>query len=356
MKKVFLTIRQSKWLGLLTQISPTIKLFVALLLLACGPSPADYGEFFSLFYPESATFPAATKPYFYSPLLLNGDTDYLQISEPSQEESLEMKENLTAWHSFLRGSIEKPVIKEGIYGKHRSNAFAKTIGHSFPEAARYLALSLEIESKTPFYQYSWEKPDAIDTIRLAALQQEAKALMLQSQEPFLKERYLFQYTKLCAVNGNNNQILKEYTTLEKTIKEKTFITDWSRSRLAGAKIALGDTAEAIFDFAQIFNNCPSRRTQADLSVRRLPAHYFEKAQKYCKTKDQKANLYALTAIQPFRDGLELAENIYEINPSHPMLELGDSQRNKQKRKAVFCRKKQPNVCQYGCLPRRKLPT
>jgi len=40
-------------------------------IVACGPSPMDYAEYFSLFYPENASTPPATKPYYFSTSFLN---------------------------------------------------------------------------------------------------------------------------------------------------------------------------------------------------------------------------------------------------------------------------------------------
>ena len=79
-------------------------------------------------------------------------------------------------------------------------------------------------------------------------------------------------------------------------------------------MALGDTANAVFMFAQIFNDCPSRRYQADLSVRRLNPKFFAEALELATKSNEKANVLALQGIQPLQDGLNILEKIYDLNP------------------------------------------
>jgi hypothetical protein len=84
---------------------------------------------------------------------------------------------------------------------------------------------------------------------------------------FLKERYGFQAVKLAMILGQPEACVKLYNELILPLKTKTFISDWAFSRKAGATLALGDTAKAIYEFSLVFERCPSRRREADLSLR-----------------------------------------------------------------------------------------
>ncbi len=321
MRKVLANLRNYRLVKYLAKTSLSFKILVIFIILACGPSPQDFGEYFSLFYPESANFPAQTKPYFYTPLLLNTDSEIYVENPIAPEESPDVKENIASWYAYFQGKVSKGALKEGIYGEKRTLGFVKSVQSINPEASKYLEFSFAVEKETPFYEFEWEKPESVDTLKLLALNERAKDEFLSSKDDFLKERYLYQYVKLSSMNKKHQELVSEYPSFFKQIKNKTFISDWSFSRLAGSKMAIGDTAEAVCDFAQLFSKSVSRRSQADLSVRRLNPDFFNLALEFCKNDVEKANVYALNAIQPFQDGLALAKKIYEIDANHPILEL-----------------------------------
>ena len=342
MRKVLNNLRNFKLIKFIAKTSNSYKILAVFILLACGPSPQDFGEYFSLFYPESANFPEQTKPYFYTPMLLNTESEIYVESPMVSEMSPDVKENVASWYDYFQGKVGREVIKNGLYGEKRTLGFAKYINNLNSEASKYLEFSQEVEKETPFYTFDWEKPESIDTLKLLDLNERAKNEFLLTTDDFLKERYLFQYVKLSAINGKYQEILTEYPSLLKQIKNKTFISDWSFSRLAGSKMAIGDTAQAVFDFAQLFSRSVSRRSQADLSVRRLNTKFFESALKFCKNDKEKANIYALNAIQPFQDGLTLAMKIYSIDANHPILELVIA-REINKNEMLFFSEKNSNI-------------
>ncbi len=149
----------------------------------------------------------------------------------------------------------------------------------------------------------------------------AQQLARSTTDAFLKERYGFQAVKLAMILGQPETCLKLYDELIQPIKTKTFISDWAFSRKAGATLAMGDTAKAIYEFAQVFERCPSRRREADLSLRSKGIRFQEKALSYCQNDAEKAAVYALCAIQPLEDGLPMLKKIVELNPQNKLIEL-----------------------------------
>ncbi|MEZ4901820.1 MAG: hypothetical protein R2822_08710 [Spirosomataceae bacterium] len=114
--------------------------------------------------------------------------------------------------------------------------------------------------------YSWEESSK-DSLALIAAFEKAVTLAQTTTDVFLKERYAFQAVKLAMINQQPDNCLEVYKSLIEPLKTKTFISDWAFARKAGATLALGDTAKAIYEFAQVFDRCPSRRREADLSLR-----------------------------------------------------------------------------------------
>lgn len=301
----------------------SVKILAVFVILACGPIPLDLGEFFSLFYPENATSPTETNPYFYTPLVLNEDTEayYTAAEEGKPKESLEQKLNVEAWQGHLKNKVGAKELQMGLYESGKLLGLVKKVKSIDAEAASYLQFCAEVDGNSPVQRYYWEEPVPVDSSKLVALYNQALSEKLQASSAFLKERYEFQFIKLGAILGLNKEVLDASKKGAISVKDQTFISEWSESRLAGIKMAMGDTAKAVCQFAQVFAKSPTRRYQADLSVRRLSTKWFEESLVFAKSDDEKANVYALWAIQPFQDGLHLGEKIYALNPNHPMLEL-----------------------------------
>ena len=95
----------------------SVKALAIFVILACGPIPLDLGEFFSLFYPENATSPTETNLYFYTPLVLNEDTEayYTAAEEGKRKESLEQKLNVEAWRGYLTNKVKAKELQMGLY-------------------------------------------------------------------------------------------------------------------------------------------------------------------------------------------------------------------------------------------------
>ncbi|MVM41856.1 hypothetical protein GO730_36240 [Spirosoma sp. HMF3257] len=90
----------------------------------------------------------------------------------------------------------------------------------------------------------------------------------------------------------------------------------------GATLALGDTAQAIYEFAQVFDRCPSRRKAAETSLRKNGIRFKEGALQYAKTNKERAAVYALCAIQPGGPMvLDLLRELIRLTPTNPLIEL-----------------------------------
>jgi hypothetical protein len=313
-------------------------------ILACGPSPMDYAEYFSLFYPENAKTPPATKPYYFSTNFLNEEPYYYEENPTPKAETVEEAENINAWAAYLQSKVSREVIKSSLYGESKLSLLASKVTAFDKAASLYLVFAQEAEASVPHKANYWEEEPARDSLKILDLIIKADEGFKNAPNDFLKERYLFQKIKLSGEAGQYDKLIDDFAADSRIIKRKSFISDWSKSRVAGATMALGDTANAVFMFSQIFNDCPSRRFQADLSVRRLNSKFFAEALELAIRPEEKANVLALQAIQPLQDGLSLLEKIYDINPKHQLLELVFSREINKNEMAFFADK---NSTVYG---------
>ncbi|MCP9761903.1 hypothetical protein [Lacihabitans soyangensis] len=344
MKKAFQTTIKNKFRSFSPKTKTFIKLCAVMAILACGPSPMDYAEYFSLFYPENANTPAATKPYYFSTNFLNEEPYFYEETPSPKAETVEETENINAWEAYLKSKVSRDVIKSSLYGESKLSLLASKVSAFDKAASLYLVFAQEAESATPHKVNYWEESPAVDSLKIVDLIDKAQEGFQNATNDFLKERYLFQKIKLSGEIGRYDNLIDDFAANSRAIKRKSFISDWSKSRVAGATMALGDTANAVLMFAQIFNDCPSRRFAADLSVRRISPKFFAEALELATKSDEKANVLALQGIQPLQDGLDILEKMYDLNPKHPLLELVFAREINKNEMAFFADK---NSTVYG---------
>lgn len=298
---------------------PTFKNLLSYLILfsfACGPAPLDYTEYFTIFYPEAANNPAATQPYYYTNDFLN--QQYFMNSSQYLADSL----NLESWYAYTEHKLSKEVLKEGLYEKSTGESLAKKLSNiGKNDAAEYVLLAQELDKEVLKFDNYWEPTEPVQEQLLTDIRESVLVNIPATKDHFIKERYAFQLMKIDAKQNDWVSGIKDYNQFQKGLKTKTYISEWSQSRYAGALLYKGDTAKAIIEFANVFAHSPTRRNQADLSVRRLNHPNFDSAISMCSSDAEKIEVYALQAIQPFQDGLELMKKISAIDPNNQILEL-----------------------------------
>lgn len=305
------------------RLSNRTKSFIILFLIACGPQPFDYDEFKSFFSPESAANEATYRPRNFTTQFSYGDNFWnvdAQGIDPAQ------KANVKAWAAYARVS-EETVTKQlyTIEGEAASNVLSSTLQKKGKTAAvEYLILAKEIETIDTAFESDYAEEDTTKTETLTdfeVLQAKVKTQLAQTSDVFLKERLAYQAIKLAAMSDNPKKSIEYYEKLVLPIKEKTFISDWAASRMAGACMHVGDSTKAYYHFAQLFVNAPTRQSAAYQSIRQYLPKLHEEALKLCKNDTEKANIYAATAIIPLQDGLNFLEKIKDLDAKNPLLEF-----------------------------------
>lgn len=281
--------------------------------MACGPEPFDYDEFKSFFAPESAKNEAQFHNYNFTPQFLY-DVDYywnddrIDISEA---------ENTKAWADYA--GVDKKTVTDELYTKTDSKSGTgltealKQKGKT--EAAEYLGLARKIASADIGTGYDTTSNNYDDWLKLA------QAKYRQTKDTFLKERWAYQAVKLADMDNNPQKSIELYKSLVEPVSPKTFISDWARSRMAGAYRHTKDSTEAYYHFSQLFVNAPTRRNAAHLSLRLFLPKLKDEALKLCKSDAEKANVYAATAVLPFQDALPMMQQIRALDINNPMLEF-----------------------------------
>lgn len=290
----------------------SVKTFAVLILLACAGGPADWNEFTSYFMPETATTQPGDGRYHYT-------QQFLYLDEYSDSLRLDKVLNAKAWANYA--GVSEEIAHHYFYSENANNALPSRLMLKGNKAAvEYLKFAKMVEKAYQPAIYTWDESHK-DSLVLEASLEKAQQLAKTTTDLFLKERYGFQAVKLAMMNNRPEDCLEMYETFIEPLKNKTFISDWAYSRKAGATLSMGDTAKALYEFAQVFDRCPSRRREADLSLRIKGIRFQEKALDFCKNEAEKAAVYAICSIQPLEDGLPMLKKMIALNPKNQLIEL-----------------------------------
>ena len=291
---------------------------------ACADGPLDPNEFLSYFMPESATSTERDKFYYFSPRLYNYDAD---MQGEGEETPFVADENTKAWAAYLNGSVPEKTIQTAL--ANRESAEAQTFLNALYPGNLAVGVYLRFAWDNEKLGSAWQSdeadaPNPDSAVTATIIGNTVDAALAESRamtDPFLKERYGFQAVKLASVQGDYRKAADLYQQLITPLPKKTVISQWALSRKAGAMMVLGDTARAIYDFAQVFATCPSRRREAEMSLRINHVRHDEAALKFAENDRQRAAVLAISAIQPYQDALPKLKQLVALDPTNPLIEL-----------------------------------
>ena len=220
-------------------------------------------------------------------------------------------QNAQSWADFLEGAYRKEDLISFIYrGESKFSTRDKELLNlrrnrlnslkSPQKEAQFvdcIVFALKVEKLLEAYAPDpWEdEPKKIVIADFGPLMNQAMAQINVSQDAFLKERYAFQLLKL-------NRYSKQYTTFMSNFKKyfegkKSMLSFWAMEHYAGVLSELKRTAEANYYFAQVYVNCPEKRSSSYLSMKLKSPSDFSKTLSLCQNEEEKMALYYIHAMQ-----------------------------------------------------------
>jgi hypothetical protein len=220
-------------------------------------------------------------------------------------------QNAQSWADFLEGAYRKEDLISFIYrGESKFSTRDKELLNlrrnrlnllkSPQKEAQFvdcIVFALKVEKLLEAYAPDpWEdEPKKIVIADFGPLMNQAMAQINVSQDAFLKERYAFQLLKL-------NRYSKQYTTFITNFKKyfegkKSMLSFWAMEHYAGVLSELKRTAEANYYFAQVYVNCPEKRSSSYLSMKLKSPSDFSKTLSLCQNEEEKMALYYIHAMQ-----------------------------------------------------------
>ena len=304
-----------------------------------------------ILFPTRMADACPEQPYtFINPILVDTSSIYApyalsfdNFEFPFLKEDHQTNENIQEWMSrycdnTTPGDVYQVIYKTPVEDLEelRASIINKDLpmpidlhGNTFAEANQkmgctevidYLIFAKKCEPYVIASSDLWKQKDKnIEAIH--QLMKEGGNLFKKTDSYFIRLRIAYQVIRLAHYAKEYHKVLelKDYF-LPKIDKINSIINWWILGHVAGAELKTGKEVEAAYHFAQIFQNCPSKRSSAYDSFHIDNNKQWEKALLLCQSNDEKANLFAIRASQSRSRLVAEMSAIYDLNPKHPSLE------------------------------------
>lgn len=283
------------------------------LVSACGYYP--YGEDirFCFSKPEHFNMYGFSEFNYSSVLFYPNDEKY---------KSLEENPNMVFWHRYCKGKVTYNDISECVYSipyesfneKTSNKMVAYLYTNKDQEAIDYLKFAKQCEVFNVLYSDPWERNDSYTIPQRGELIQTAEKLVKEVKRPELKRRYAFLAIRLAYYNNQQKDVIRLFDTIFANEKQKDIVYYWS---LYFKAIVSKDKALQSFYAAQVFMHAPDKRFAVfynfsnEVAITEILTH--------AKTKEEKANVYALASIRRHDKVLEYLKKIDALDPKNEAL-------------------------------------
>ncbi|MCB0706156.1 MAG: hypothetical protein KDC34_12630 [Saprospiraceae bacterium] len=217
-------------------------------------------------------------------------------------------------------SIPPPVVLSG-------NTFMSFLyRNKCEETIDYLIFAKECEPHVKAGTDPW-KEQARNVPAMEELIESGTRLFKKTESDYIKLRYAYQLVRLAHYAGKYQEALDLYDYLMPKLDlpqiegKPSLIYYWLLGHKAGALLKTGKKIEASYLYALIFQNCPSRRQSAFRSFAIKTDEEWSQLVLLCRNKSEEATMYALRAHNAGSKAMEEMQRIYELDPTHPFLEI-----------------------------------
>ncbi len=318
-----------------------IIVFINLVLLlspvqiAVGCGPQLFFEGYSFINPDIIDQDSDYAPYFFY------FKDFYEHFEKAKE--IQNQSNLAEWKSVFCDQVNEKALAEIIYyaplsdmkllrtavnnkkyplsPRLKANPFARHLrANKCHSTINYLIFAKECEPHVSYIDL-WDRPKR-DTFRMQELIDRGLQEFKKSKSNYIKLRYAYQIIRLAHYKKNYRQTLDLYEYLiPKFDPVESIINYWIMGHRAGAMMAMGEQVKASYLFSLIFENCPSKRESAYRSFKISTEAEWKAALLLCQDDKERSTMYAIRASSESSRAAEEMENIYQLYPESPNLEL-----------------------------------
>ena len=187
---------------------------------------------------------------------------------------------------------------------------------------QYLLLAKKCEafSLDPILQ-AWERDSTKPLPRFNAtkLNQQLKTKLDTEKDPFLQERYWFQFLRSQFFNGTPQETIATFDTYSKKFPHNKL---WYRclAYTAGAYYKQKQYSNANYYYSRVFDSCPPLRTVAHYSFHPQEEADWRGTLALCRNNEERSTLWQMLGIF-YSDPQRAITRIYELDPRSEKLDL-----------------------------------
>jgi hypothetical protein len=185
---------------------------------------------------------------------------------------------------------------------------------------KYFLFAKKCEPEVTKVSNSWYD-ELRDTIKMKNLIQEGLSEYETCGSNYLKLRYGYQIVRLAHYTGEYERGVELYDSLVADSEVNSIIKYWALSHKAGCLRYLDRKGEAMYEFARVFDKCPSRQDVAKKSFRIYADNDLEKALQFCTSAEDSIAVWWLTGLNYRQHILKSMEEIYKLDPKSRYLEM-----------------------------------
>lgn len=318
---------------------PVVIVLGAGVALACAWFEVD-DTYYSFFAPEVA------RSEEYQPFFRTFHTLYRTIKEDNVSDFGDA--NVAEWGAWLRLRSNDSLLSRLLYGFRSGeidtlSSVADDLSSLHPGESmsdllaaipdpdrrrsflRYLSFAKRCEPYVTFVPgWSWarneEFPDPRkDTTAMNALLSRCDTLLGLEEDLFVRERLLFQKTRLLYHAGRPDSCIAFHERHRKDFSQKTSMRDRAAGYAAAALYRLKRYAEANYQYAVLYDRNPAMKTGAFLSFHPQEEADWKRSLSYARSERERAVLWHLLGIHA--DPLRAMREIADIDPGSDLLDL-----------------------------------
>ena len=312
-------------------------------IMACVDS-GDPDEMLSYFQPETSTVNPLLVHFHFSPDFVyhREGSWYGNDFREDPDSAIFYDDNLLAWRRYCNNEVTLREIRKVLFDTYQhighllapgtpltvipdSLPFIRyLVRHHDREALGYLQFAMSVDAgdtsaiRTTKKHWHNRPPERMPARRLTSLE---RLPIMAGENQFIRERYAFQVVKLASEFVSDSAAISFYNQFFNNDADTSVMKYWALSRVAGAHLRAGDTARALYEFAQVFDHSDSKKYAAYVSLRIHPMALHAGALALCKTPRERAAVYAISAIQPYVDALPMLKQMAADYPMNDLLEL-----------------------------------
>lgn len=313
-----------------------ISLFFSTISILVACSSEYFGNFMFIFTPEIIER-EKEKPLFYS-------SDYsLYDSFYTEYNSKHSDVNTFEWEVFFKKSIPKAVIKFWLYesnlkqineeiffireGKERKDKKLENFSiNKIPKEDSisflfYLGFAKRNEkfSTKEISNYWEEKKEENHEPEIKKQIEGGLRLFQNENSSFVKERYIFQITRLYYFQKKFDEAISFYEKNKNLFSTKNSIQGRALGYVAGSYFQKKDFVMANYLYSKVFSTNPESREMVILSFRIKDESEWKKVFSLAKTNEEKTSLWFLFGYK--LEGLKALKEIYKLDSNSIFLEV-----------------------------------